>query len=228
MTTIALVDTAGGSLFTVPDADWAAIDQRVESAINLSPIADQVTQYLPQFKTLVEACRRWRSSTFPQIGSSAQSLSNYCDRALPTFQSVQQALSGPLTPEVQRQVVDALTSLSQWTMPLNDKFHTVSAEVADFYEINRAVDAQVDQYVQRLGTDWRSILPETTRVDDAAGRVRGVWQALSADLNSLVSEPIDVTDGFIASLQIESALLGWTDLRSEAQAFLGRHSTVLA
>ena len=222
MTAIVLVNDAGGALFTVPEADWTAIEQRVQSAINLSAIADQVSQYLPGFKALVEACRRWRGSTYVAIGVSAQELVTYCKQALQTFGQLQAALAGPLTPAVQQQVVDALTALDRQTQPLNDRFHQVSGEVADFAEINRAVDAQVDAYVKKLGQDWRSILPETTRVDNAAGRVRGVWQALSADLNALVSEPIDVTEEFVASLQIQSALLGWANLQSEATAFLAR------
>ncbi len=75
----------------------------------------------------------------------------------------------------------------------------------------------------KLGPSWQSIMPQVSRVDDAAGQVRGVWEALAADLNALVSEPIDVTDQFVAGLSIQAALRGWTDLREEAQAYLSTH-----
>lgn len=80
----------------------------------------------------------------------------------------------------------------------------------DFAEINQAVDAKTD----KLGSNWKFIQPATKRVDNAAGGVREVWQALSTDLNALVSEHIDVTDEFITSLEISSALAGWADPES--------------
>lgn len=228
MSNINLVDTAGGALFTVSDQDWAAIGQRVDSAINLSAIADEVSQYLPEFKALVSACRQWRDRTFPDVRGCAALLARYCGQALNTFGRLQGELAGPLTPAVQQHVVEALAELSTQTMPLNDRFHSLSGEIADFAEINASVDAQVDRYVDKLGQDWHSILPETTRVDDAAGRVRGIWQALSADLNALVSESIDVTEEFVISLQLQSALIGWQSLQSEAEQFLARHSAMSA
>jgi hypothetical protein len=223
-----LVDSAGGDLFKISESDWAAIAQRVQAAIKLSAIADEVTQYLPEFKALLSACVQWRDRTHPELLWSAHTLDEYCGQALDVFGSLQDQLSGPLTSWLQLQVVIALKKLGAQTVALNEQFHRVSGEVADFAEINRAVDAKVDKFVDKLGGNWKSILPTTNRVDNAAGRVRGVWQALSADLNGLVSEDIDVTDTFIASLQIQAALAGWTDLQSEARAFLTKSQAVPA
>lgn len=224
MNTIVLADKDGCALFTVPGEDWAAIDQRAEAAIGLSGIAKQVTQYLPGFEALVQACQAWHTRTRPVIGTAAHSVVRYSDVAIAQFQQVRDAVSGPLTPQVQQQVIDALAALSQHTTPLNEQFHQVSSQVADFADVNRAVDAQVNRYVSALGQEWRSVLPQTDRVDNAAGRVRGVWQALSADLNALVSERIEVTDQFIASLEIDVALAGWADLRAEALSYLSTRS----
>jgi hypothetical protein len=77
----------------------------------------------------------------------------------------------------------------------------------------------VDAFVNKLGPQWKSILPSTRKVDDATGLVRGTWEALSSDLNALVSEPIDVNAPFLLSLQIDAALRAWTSLQAEAVAF---------
>ena len=220
MTHIVLVDSAAGALFTVSNADWTAIDQRVASAIQFSDIAGTVSQYLPGFEALVRACRAWRDHTFVEIGLAAECLVGYCGDAVREFGGLRAALAGgDLTPALQHQVVDTVTALSVRTTTLNQQFHLVAGAVADFMEINQTVDRQVDKFVAQLGTDWKSILPATGRVDAASGRVRGIWQALSADLNALVSGQIEVDKAFVASLQIDQALLGWTDLQAEAEAF---------
>jgi len=225
VTSAILADMSGGVLFTVPAEDWNAIGQRVDAAISLSGIAKRVTQYLPGFDALVRACQDWNGQTQPAIGAAADVLAQYCDTAITAFEQLRTDVSGPLTPLVQQHVVDALAALSARSTPLNGQFHRLSAQIADFADINKAVDAQVERYVAKLGQDWRSILPQTSRVDDAAGRMRGVWEALGADLNALVSEHIDVTAEFIVGLQIDSALTGWAGLRSEAQSFLAQHAT---
>lgn len=219
-----LADTSGGVLFTIPAEDWTAIGRRVDAVIGLSGIAKQVSVYLLGFETLVGACQAWIAQTRPAIGAAAQSLARYCDTAITAFQQLKTIVSGPLTPQVQQQVADALTALTARTTPLNGQFHQLSGQITDFALINRTEDAQIEQYVARLGPDWRSILPQTSRVDDASGLMRGVWQALSADLNALVTERIDVSVPFIASLKIDVALAGWTGLRSEAQSFLAQHA----
>lgn len=221
---IRLADAAGGALFAIPDDDWNVIENRVESAIDLSAVAEEVTQYLPGFDALVVACRVWRDRTGPDIGAAARSLVDYCDQAIVRFGEVRAAVCGPLTPQVRQLVVDALGALERRTVPLNEEFHRLVAGIADFTDLNRAVDGEVDRYVNRLGRDWRSIIPQTDRLADVAGRVRGVWQAMGADLDALVSGRIDVTDPFIADLELGAALDGWADLRSEALSYLGERA----
>ncbi|MEO6700795.1 MAG: hypothetical protein ABI140_00465 [Jatrophihabitantaceae bacterium] len=221
MANLVLASVAVGSLFTVPDSDWTAIDQRVGYAIKLSNIADQVTQYLPGFSALVTACRTWRDSTFPGINTAAASLNSYSREAVTEFTELQAKL-GPgndLSPQLRELVITTLRQLADQTAPLNDQFRLLAGQIADFTDLNRAVDAQVDAFVNKLGPQWKSILPSTRKVDDATGLVRGTWEALSSDLNALVSEPIDVTEPFVLSLQIDSALLAWTNLQAEAAAF---------
>ncbi|MGI8666828.1 MAG: hypothetical protein ACR2N4_12470 [Jatrophihabitans sp.] len=221
MSNIVLASDAVGTLFTVPESDWTAIDQRVGYAIKLANIADQVTQYLPGFSALVAACRTWRDGTFPGIGSAATNLRGYSRQAVAEFAELRAKL-GPgndLSPQVQQLVIDTLRELAEQTVPLNNQFHSLAGEIADFTDLNRAVDAQVDAFVNKLGPQWHSILPSTRKVEDATGLVRGTWEALSADLNALVSEPIEVTEPFVLSLQIDVALLAWTNLQAEADAF---------
>lgn len=211
-----------GDLFTVPEDDWVAISKRVGYAIKLSNIADQVTQFLPGFRALVTACVTWRDSTFPAIASNAVSLRDYSKQAVTEFTDLK-AKIGPdganLSPQVKDLVVATLHRLSEQTTPLNNQFRTVAGQIADFTDLNRAVDAQVDAFVNKLGPQWHSILSSTGKVDDATGLVRGTWEALSADLNALVSEPIDVDEPFILSLQIDSSLLAWVNLQGEANRF---------
>ena len=128
-------------------------------------------------------------------------------------------------------LVRACQDWSGQTQPATDSAADVLAQYCDaaitaFEQLRTDVSGPLTpRYVAKLGQDWRSILPQTSRVDDAAGRMRGVWEALSADLNALVSEHIDVTAEFIVGLQIDSALTGWAGLRSEAQSFLAQHAT---
>jgi hypothetical protein len=219
-----LADPAGAALFAVPGEDWAAIEHRVDSAISLDGISHEVSQYLPGFEALVRVCKAWRAQTRPGINESAQSLVRYCGVAITQFEQLRTAVAGPLTPQLQQQVRDTLNALSQQTAPLSAQVQRSSGQVADFADVNAAVDAHVNQYISMLGPEWRSILPQASRLDNASGLVRGVWQALNSDLNALVTQQLDVTDQFIASLEIDSALAGWGNLRSEAEAYLAAHA----
>lgn len=209
-----------GSLFVVPERDWTAVSQRVGRVERLRGVADSVTRYLPAFGPLVTASIRWRASTFPDIVASSSALRDYCRQAVDSYSVVQTALTpDPLAPPVQVSVRDALAALADRTRVMSDRFATLSATIRDFNEVNRGVDAEVGSFARRLGPDWQSIVPSTTAVDDATGRVRGAWGALNDDLHALRVQPVDVTAPFVARLQIGAALAAWRNLQAAAEDF---------
>jgi hypothetical protein len=71
-----------------------------------------------------------------------------------------------------------------------------------------------------LGPNWQSILPSTSKVSDASGLVRGHWHALTDDLANIARNPVTITTPFLMSLQIQSALLAWSNLKMQAVAFV--------
>ncbi|MFL6052872.1 MAG: hypothetical protein ACJ72W_08150 [Actinoallomurus sp.] len=223
MPDIELVSERLGSLYTVPEEDWAAIHQRVDYAENLRDIAGDVARYLPAFPTLVDACEEWRTTTFAGIVISAARLSGYSAQAQDAFSKLEASAdwNGPLSSDVQQRVVHTIDELAASTAALAQEFNPLAVAVSSFAQVNRQADAEIDAYRRRMGPEWRTILPSTQRVDDATGLVNGAWQALTADLEALAAglSPDDVTGPFVLGLEIAVAERAWGNLKDEANAF---------
>lgn len=221
MAGLVLTNPSLGSLFAIPAADWTTVSQRVGYTARLRDVASLVAQYLPDFPTLLGACDVWRATTFPLIVKNAASLRVYSQQAHDAFASIQTKCQGldPIPPELQVAVAAALTQLAVDTGTLAGQFQDLATRIATFTDINQKVDAEVDAYSRQLGPFWSSVLAATNAFEDAAGLVRGTWDALRDDLDALVDQQIDVTAPFIANLEISSALTAWVNLEAEADAF---------
>ena len=62
-------------------------------------------------------------------------------------------------------------------------------------------------------------------LENAIGQVLGGWQAVSADLDDIASQRIDLSLEILISLQIDSAILAWTNIGAEARAYAAQQPT---
>lgn len=230
-----LANEAVGSIFTVPEATWTTIDQRVGMAHLVEGIETQIAQALPGFPALATACDAWRTTTFPGLVQQSGDLTRHCTTSIQTFTSLQLAISGldpgaPLPPELHALAVEAIGQVHDSAVACGQGSDQLAGAVGSFREANDLADAQLAAYAQRLGPDWGSLVPSTSTVDAAAGLVYGAWEAISADLEALVSGTIPITTQLLISLEIQSAISSWTNLEAEATAFAsmaGRQASYL-
>jgi hypothetical protein len=220
-----LTDKSVAQLFTVPESDWTAINKRVGVTEYAKGIASEISQMLPKYPELVTACDLWMSTTFPGLISHAAALANYADQSTRQFTDLQNALAAlgnntnPLPPAVQSQAQSALNDLQQTSKTLGTQFTTLSQQVSDFASINSQVDEEITHYQTQLGQWWAPIGAKISTVDNATGHVKGVWSAISSDLQNALSGQLDITNSFLMGLDISVALSDWATIKTEATAF---------
>jgi hypothetical protein len=218
-----LTDDSIAQLYTIPASDWTAINKRVGVVLMTAAIASEVESELPGYGTLLTDCQTWSNSTFQSLIDQSNALHTYATTAIANFSALQQsvnALTGDTVPQdVQQQTSAAIVQLANDTAPLTQAFATLSSQVSDFMKANQTVDSQLNQIQGSLGFVWQPITDITTAVDHATGLVNGAFQAIDNDLQSAVSNQIDVTMPFLESLSIENAIQMWQRIQNETAAF---------
>lgn len=213
-----------GSLFVISESDWTAVSKRVGLTSLTKDIAGQVAKYLPDFPKLVEVCQLWKNVTFPGMVAQSRNLSAYSAQSIGSFTALQQKVSQlqpneELPPAVKNEAEKALGALAQSTATIGGAFTDLEGQIETFSKVNQVVDADINNYTARLSPEWKSIQTSVDAVDRATGRIRGVWQAINNDLQSVVSGQIPITTPFLMGLDIQSALLSWRNLQQESTAF---------
>ena len=222
--TFELTSTSLGSLFVISESDWTAVSKRVGLTSLTKEIAGQVAKYLPDFPQLVQVCQRWKDVTFPGIVTQSRNLSAYSAQAIQSFTALQQKIAQlqpheELPPAVRDEAEKDLGVLAQSTATIGGAFSELEGQIATFSKVNQVVDADITNYTARLSPEWKSIQTSVDAVDRATGRIRGAWQAINNDLQSVVTGKIPITTPFLLGLDIHSALLSWQILQQESTAF---------
>jgi hypothetical protein len=224
MTSVRLTTPALGSLFVISESDWTAISKRVGLVVLAAQIAPIIGRTLLDFPALETACQAWKNTTFPALVTQSGAIRDYAGKATQSFTSVQQAIANlkpddPLPAAIRTTAQNAITALATGTTALSQSTDNLATQIKAFMTENQVVDAQVAAYVQALGPQWQSLAPRTAVLENALGLVRGRWKAIADDLDLIASGKIDLTMALLLSLDIQSALLAWGNLRAEAAAF---------
>ena len=228
MTPLAQPTTA--EIFTIPAADWTAINKRVGTVSILERYEPFVSKTLPGFPALVASSALWANTTYDGLVNQSRVLADYAGRAISTFGDLSAAVkqvpaATPPPPSLQERTTAALAALAESTGPLAAAFNSLSGQVQEFLTTNKAVDAQFAAAEgAKFGVFWAPVATQFALLENAAGRVMGDWNAITSDLATLQRPAIDVTMEFIESLQLDAALVAWTSVRSEAGAFASHTS----
>ena len=83
MTPLAQPTTA--EIFTIPAADWTAINKRVGTVSILERYEPFVSKTLPGFPALVASSALWASTTYDGLVNQSRVLADYAGRAISTF-----------------------------------------------------------------------------------------------------------------------------------------------
>lgn len=219
-----LSSPCAGQLFTIAVSDWTAISKRVGLTILAQDISQFIAQRLPSFPALESACQAWSATTFPSLVSHASQVTVYCDQSTASFGRLKSTLAtlnpdDALPENVRLQAVQALSALATSTINLSSECNNLALQVRAFLAVNEIVDKQILDYEKQLGAGWPSLEAQRMTLEAALGHVVGGWQAISDDLSAIAAQKIPITITLLLSLEIQSALLSWQNLRAEAVAF---------
>ncbi|MBD2752515.1 hypothetical protein [Spirosoma validum] len=220
-----LASSSVSQLYTIPASDWTLINKRVGVILEAQPAQAFITQYLNAYPALLRSSLLWQQTTFNSLVDLSHQLANYADKAIVNFCSLNEQVKavskgdGVVTDELKQLTKSLLQQLAADTTPMASSYKLVSTQVLNFLNDNVAVDSQIAAHKDQLGNLWAPIGEQITLLENAAGLVVGEWQAITADLTNTLASPIDVTMAFLASLNIEAALVCWRSIQAEASAF---------
>lgn len=213
-----------GSLFTVPESDWTALSKRVGLTRLASSIAPVIEKYIPDFPQLVTVCENWANTTFPGLVDVSGRINTFSQECVQRFGAVQQAIAGlgqndPIPPATVTLIQNSFASLAVDAGPLNSTVVDLSGQVKAFVDRNDIIDAEIANYAKELGPNWQAIGAATAPVQQAAGLVEGAWGAIATDFTAIATQKFEITMPFLLSLDVQSAVLSWTNVGKEAAAF---------
>lgn len=212
-------------LYTIPATDWEVINKRVGIVIEAQSIQSYISAYLPDYPTLLNLCQLWTQTTFTGLKAQSTAISNYSTKAITNFSKLNNSIkqigdqSGTVPANIKEQTKNLLDELACDTKTLSGVVSTLLTQVRNFLTHNEIVDSQIAKHKDKLGDFWPNVSKYISDFESATGLVMGEWQAISNDLSTVVSSPIDVTMPFLESLSLDVALTTWQSISVETSAF---------
>lgn len=226
-TTINLTTDSLIALYTIPEQDWIAISKRVGGVLVVASdpgYKNKMPHVFPHFNQVLKSCQEWKDTTFPGLVSQSGALHDYASQAITDFQQVKTEIANlekdipsPMD-NVKQKVKATIERLQQATIPLNNAFFTLSGQFSEFHDANEQFDTDISTFKEK--PIWMEIVFGSIQVlEDAIGQVVGGWQAITSDLEDVVSGKIDITMPFIMELDIDVALKSWKRIQIETDCF---------
>lgn len=218
---LALVDPSVGAIFSIPASAWSAINGEIRPLlIQMIMEPDSPLQGTP----LGNACMTWGTWIIPGLHTLSGSLSQFSGTAvqlLTELETIVARLSpnAPLTPVEKTQALIVFQQLANGSQALRQTSDQLTAQILNVVNVIKADDAEVREDLIARGGNWDTLFASMAAVEQSGGLVLGGWQAISADLDSIASQQVTLTIDILLSLEIQSAILAWSNLGAEARAF---------
>ncbi|WP_163398727.1 hypothetical protein [Flavobacterium fluviatile] len=223
---VSLASGSVGEIFAIPVSEWTAINKRVGEVLATQNVKDYIPSVLSGYPDLLNSCLQWQSYTFSGLVENSQKISAYSAQAISDFGSlnakvkeVVQSGGQTLPDNLKQETIDLLKKLSTSTAPIAAQSNLLSSDVINFLKCNSIVDIQMAKFKGSLDVFWEPLGNNIKVLEDAVGHVTGVWNAITNDLEHLLSLPVIVTIPFIESLNLDVAIASWQDIQVQAKAF---------
>lgn len=218
---LTLVDPSVGALFTIPASAWSAINGEVRTIlIQMAMEPGSPLEGTP----LGNACSSWGMQILPGLHQLSGSLSQFSGTAVQLLTELETIVAGlapnePLTPEMKAKALGVFQPLASGSQALRQPSDELMTQISAFVNVIKADDADVREDMIARGQDPGTMFASMAAVEQACGQVLGGWQAISDDLDSIASQQVSLTIAILLSLDIQSAVLAWTNLGAEARAY---------
>jgi hypothetical protein len=216
---IQLSDPALGAIVSISDDDWTTINQQIGIILAFRRgWRDTFDVQIPSFKALTYDCALWRNGTFPLIAGYPARLVRYADLVAQLLASLRPAIgrleaNEPLPEALGMLARNYFGVLGHGAAALSLVASAAAERIARFSGDNAVVEAAADRVM------GHPIQHSMSRIELAAGKVTGAWQAMSDDLAQVMSGELPITTALLLSLDIDFTLASWVNVRNEATAF---------
>jgi hypothetical protein len=236
------------ALFAVPAVDWATITSRAGTAVGVQeaianhqpflyfkppqrgPIysgavsRDDVfgrlvtpPQDMPTLPRLAEAGQQWLWTTRPSLKSTATDVAEVSGLIIDLLSELKRDVDGGGSPTAK-----PFQKMHEFAATQAQHFSALIPAMLWFRDANAETETWADQFVASgdaglvidLFRSGVSALP----IWNAVSTVQGAWSALRDDLAAINPGAFDPT---LYSLEIEEAIVAWTQIGAEATAFAG-------
>lgn len=235
------------ALFSLSNDQWIALNRWIGDIITLGNNTYQQypSTFPSSFHTAVVCSQLWTTSTFFSIDEMAGNVCNYANTAIVNFTVILNAFNAlapnaEIPTSLQNQTAQAINQLSNSTTALYSQFLPIMNELVALQNSFIQVDSDwVSNPIQYSGicefiafTDYLPIPPSANPSDirnfisdfvnqfvQVFQQFEGAWLALKNDLSAAIATPINVTNSFLASLDIKNSILHWSVLLNEISSF---------
>lgn len=218
---LTLIDPSIAAIFTIPASAWAAINAEIKPLF-LSVVFDPGS--LLRGTPLGNACLSWGELILPGLHDQANALVDFSGTAIADLQKLERLIASlrpndPLPADVKAEALNILQPLASRTRALQGAAGSLLSQLQSFAAVIKHDDAEMRQDKPFGHGSWDVFFGSIDTVENAIGQVVGGWQAVSADLDDIASQRIDLSLEILISLQIDSAILAWTNIGAEARAY---------
>jgi hypothetical protein len=221
-----VIPSAGqiGSIYTVPQSDWGAINNRVALAIEVEEVADEVTKYIPNYASLLAACQQWKSQTVPGLISQSVQTSLFATQAAGILTKLATELqplkaNDPLPDSIGFIFRVEFAALQQNAGKLSAASDQITPQINNFVTQNRATDVSLEKIIGALGPGWEGIDGPITSLENAMSDVTNGWSAVQAAFGVAASQQPDLTTAALLALNVQVTINSWNALATTAAAF---------
>lgn len=210
-----------GALFRIGVDDWAAINRRVRDVLRAEYISWIVTRSLPAYPVLLQHCKTW-PTMFRGIRELSIAIAAYADGAVRDFSALLaevkqiRAAGGQLPDTLVASARAKMQTLKERTALLAVGFDQISYELGAFLDANREVDKQI---AGGGVVTWALVNHQAAQMESALEKATGQWRAVTDDLHTAVSLPVDAMLPLLEIAELETAVDVWRNLRDECNAF---------
>lgn len=174
--------------------------------------------------TLLAECQAWSATTLNSLISLSSQISVYAQQSILAFQQLNNSIKASpntMTPAIQIETTNALTQLANGTQTLVNSTKNLFVVMQAFLAANQAFDDYLTKNSFLLSLlNIEQLEPDSfNSFESSMQAVLGAWDAISSDLNAVVTTPSSVTSAFLESLNIAAAISDWTNIQAEAASF---------
>jgi hypothetical protein len=218
-----------GALYEIGANQWTAINDQAGVVVEAQQIAQWVVQVIPNYRSLLPACVKWRSETYQSLLAQAVLVGMFAAGVPGGLSKIQQDIASmadadPLSRSQQFVWRVQFKAFANHAGAVEKSVAALAPDIADFVAENQTADVALEKIASSLPPEWRSIAGPLADLTSGFAAMQGGWTAISSQLQALASGESRFVTAGQARAAVAAAIPAWTALNQSAIAF-DQHAT---